>query len=645
VTVTSNPGSITKALSEYVAPFPQSNVVPFVRPDWPLKGKPAAGFAASPLESLAEGIRAPIEEIRSAALAVPASVIAEEGEWMRCARALAHEATLRPREAEQLWDILDAASRMAPNYDEADNRTRWERYQNEAQTHPDPITLATIFHLARQNGWQGWFPPLAANPTAPPGTTTGSTTGSGSSPTGTAGPTGQSGPASGTGAAFALGNPCRAIPVAALPQIPPKRLWLHGTDLVRGAVSLIVAPGGRAKSTWLIACALACASGRALLDAHVFGGPLRVLYISTEDSSSEMALRIRAAMSHHQLTDADVPGLSVIGAERWGLPLLHAIGNAPQIYQPGWAALIAELDQAKPDVLAIDPLINAMGGVSTNENSAAALMMGQLAATAATRSISVILAHHASKGRDPLSAESAMGAATFTNLARIVLGIEPLGGLGATRLGVPPWEAKSIFRVVGTKQNFSPPNATDRWFRLLTVEVQNAQPPVYPNGDRVAVVEPFHPGASAPKFPPDMIRDALLAVDAADPLLSPSKNSRNRYAAPAIAAAIAPHRGGSRSEIEGQAVIDHLLETALVKVDEVIVARPGSRSDKRKGLVLTPAGKLAIAVPQSPQSPADTPQDIAGGEPPGSPAGPGGCGGNAGTAITGDDGSPNEKEN
>jgi AAA domain len=63
----------------------------------------------------------------------------------------------------------------------------------------------------------------------------------------------------------------------------------------------------------------------------------------------------------------------------------------------GTAALTAELDHINPDVLIIDPLINLLGGVNGNDNSPAALLMGYLARVAATRRISVALAHHAFK--------------------------------------------------------------------------------------------------------------------------------------------------------------------------------------------------------------------------------------------------------
>ena len=287
----------------------------------------------------------------------------------------------------------------------------------------------------------------------------------------------------------------------------------------------------------------------------------------------------------------------------------------------------------------LDPLINLMGGVDSNDNSAAALLMGQFVTLAAKRSIAVMIAHHAAKGRDPKSAESAMGATSFVNLSRIVSNLSHWLRMMQAFLAFPPWEAKSVFRVLGTKQNFSPPNAEDRWYRISAVEIQNQQPPIYVNGDKVAVIEVFQPGASGPVFPHQLIRDALVAVDLASPPLTPASQSRTRYAAPVIARAIAHHRGGRVSDADGKAVLDHLIGVGLVHVISVKMRRTGGRSDDLNGLVLTPAGKVVIgpanqAPNNSPQSPQKSRSVINGGcrecgrgPPSGSPALLGGCGG------------------
>ena len=449
-----------------------------------------------------------------------------------------------------------------------------------------------------------------------------------------------------TVAGSVLARQRRAVHVSALPAVPEKRQWLHGTDAMRGAVTLFVAPGGRGKSTWLIALALACTSGRPLLGANIFGGPLRVLVLSAEDPTPEVARRVRAAMQHHGLTDQDVSGLHVIGANDWGLPLLRMVGNVPALDQHGWDGLNAELDDIRPDIIILDPLMSLMGGVDGNNNSAAAVLMGGFVKLAADRRMSVIVAHHAAKGRDPTSADSAMGAASFVNFSRIGLSIEQLSEKDAGRIGVLPWEAKSAFRVVGIKQNFSAPDVGDRWFRYVSVELPNQQPPIYPSGDKIAVVEVFQPGVAV-AYPHAVIRDALRVIDSANPPLSPSKRATGRYAVDAIATAIAVHRGGKASDIEAAAVLEHIRRSGLVVVQRVKIARPGSRADERDGLVVTAQGKAVMQQPDPAGTPSSTfpqyPQSSrgsnAGLQDSGSPKGPRnvprGCGGNAGTEITG----------
>jgi hypothetical protein len=352
-------------------------------------------------------------------------------------------------------------------------------------------------------------------------------------------------------------------------------------------------------------------------------------------------------MQHHQLNDSDVPGLYVIGADKWGLSLLRSVGNVPVPDEQGWSALDAELDQIKPDLLVADPMMSMMGGVDGNNNSAAAALMGKLVKLAADRHMAIAIAHHAAKGRDPTSQDSAMGAATFVNFARTVLTIDSLSEKDAPRIGVAPWEVKSIFRVLSVKQNFSAADAGDRWFRVVSIQLNNAQPPTYPSGDKVGVVVPFQPGATGPAYGTAVIAAALKELDVANPPLSPSKNAKGRYAVDALAPAIAPHLPGNKvSDTVAAAVLDHLMRSGLVSVQTVKVPRPGARADKRNGLVVTQLGKAAlqahaIGPPSStvPQPPQQSRGNNAGLQDGGSPKGPRnvprGCGGVAGEKIAG----------
>ncbi|TGN61780.1 hypothetical protein E4L95_09185 [Paracoccus liaowanqingii] len=87
-------------------------------------------------------------------------------------------------------------------------------------------------------------------------------------------------------------------------QIPPRQ-WLYGRHLIRGFVSLTVAPGGLGKSSLLVAEILAMAAGRPLLGdnpAH----PLRVWLWNGEDPSEELQRRIQATCLHFGIEAEDL---------------------------------------------------------------------------------------------------------------------------------------------------------------------------------------------------------------------------------------------------------------------------------------------------------------------------------------------------
>jgi AAA domain len=298
-------------------------------------------------------------------------------------------------------------------------------------------------------------------------------------------------------------------------------------------------------------------------------------------------------MQHHGLKDTDVAGLHVAGADRLQLTLLTANRGQPSLNPDGWNELNAEIDHIKPDILLIDPLVALVGGVSLNDNSAAALMMGNFVSIAAQRKLAIMIAHHAAKNREATSPEAAMGAASLVNLSRISLSIEPLAEADAGKVGLAPWDAPSIARIVGTKQNFSPPNANNDWIRLKSVDMLNAEPPVYPHGDSVAVVEQFIPNPMSAVFCAPIIAAALQAIGSANPPLSPFGHAAGSAVA-VIAAAMAPHRAGNASNTEAKAVIDYLIRIGEVASQPVKVPRAGRGPYVRKGLVVIAAPTVGV---------------------------------------------------
>jgi hypothetical protein len=355
---------------------------------------------------------------------------------------------------------------------------------------------------------------------------------------------------------------------------------------------MLVAPGGRGKSAWLLGMALACATGRPLLGTpvHAAAGGMRVLYVNAEDGTEEISRRVLGAIIHHGLNKQDVATLQVAGVDRLRFTLLTGERGDTKLNASGRDALRDAVIGAGADVLILDPLAN-LSAVSLNDNHAATMLMAELTRLAVELDIGIVIAHHTAKGRDVTSQEAASGAAAIVNSARISLAIEGASERDAGSLGVMPDQARRFLHVLSAKANLTPPVAGRRWLELVSVQLPNAEPPLYPVGDSVQVVVPYTPKPGASPAGAQAMAAALAAIRTAQPLLSSDRRAGDRYAAPILAAAIAPHLpGGRASEADGKAVLDTLLRQGAVRVQQMKVPRRNGRgTDDRLCLVAVEA--------------------------------------------------------
>jgi hypothetical protein len=414
-------------------------------------------FGHLPVESLSEGLEANIEEIRSAVSAISPSAISNEPGWMRFARGLAHEAAVYKDQAEQLWEILNTASRHAPGYNEEDNRTRWLRYIGEALNREHPITIATVFDLAKQHGWQGWSPPMTAIASVPT-----------------------------VWAAADLKVSFSNI---------PHRQWLYGFDLVRGETTVIASPGGVGKSSLAIGMAVSIASGKGLLGEKVRGGDdLTVLLINAEDSGTEIMRRVWAFYLAHarEIAGWNRDRLYVVGADDARVQRLSFLRttekNLSVLDQSSFEVLKAAIEELHPDVIILDPLVAFCGGGNMNDNTVMSQVMRELKRLAAKFNCAVLIVHHTRKGGDAGNAESISGAAAITNLARRAIMPVPMAENETIKNGVLPSERLSYFKLVDAKSNLAPRSADSPWYQLHSVELPNPEPPLYPHGDNVQAI-------------------------------------------------------------------------------------------------------------------------------------------------------------
>jgi len=398
----------------------------------------------------------------------------------------------------------------------------------------------------------------------------------------------------------------RASAISDIPVSPPPRRWMHGTDLMKGVCTLLVSPGGKGKTALLISIALACASGRSLMGAKVYGGKHRVLYLNTEDGLEEIGRRTRAAQRHHKLTDADLDGLRLAGVDTARLTLLASQRGNHTLNAEAVAQFRSLIGEHQPGLIILDPLAN-LSAHTLNDNAAATALMATLTTIAVEYDAAVLIAHHTGKGRDLGSQEAAMGASALVNSARAVLSIDTLSPSDAGKVGVVPSDAPRYFRLIGVKGNLSPPSSDDRWYELTSVHLNNGTPE-YPSGDNVQVVAPFTPRLAANVFPQSDMITALTAIASASPPLSMKKQARDRYAPTVLAGKLG--LSDTAAELNMKALIDSLLSRHLVSEEYIKISRGGGRGpQERLGLAITNAGRAwanlnpsAAQTPQSPQS-------------------------------------------
>ncbi len=426
---------------------PRDNVVNFP-PRPPVQGT----------SELAAGIETNVEEIRSAALAIPPQAIASEGDWMKLARALAHHARVHSSQAESLYEILDEVSARAPGYSAHENRSRWERYISEAYIRESPVTIGTLFDLAKKHNWKGWQPPTTIRMQAATAVTPQSNPAPGPAAT----PSGFGAVAQSLSAG--LGVSFRNI---------QHRQWLYGTYLLRGQVTFCAAPGGLGKTSYSAALAVELAANKSVLGNKIWINKPKVLYLNGEDDKEEMARRMWAFCLLHQISEQDIQRLSLLGSDDWRTKELAFMRNergSSMLNDNAFGRFEELLNAIKPDVVMLDPLISFCGGGNVNDNAVIGQVMGALKRLANKFRCAILILHHTNKHGEQGSAGAVSGAAALVNLARSVLSVMPMTKDDANKFGVLPSESWRYFRLITSKANLAPPASDTDWYKFESVQ-------------------------------------------------------------------------------------------------------------------------------------------------------------------------------
>ena len=294
-------------------------------------------------------------------------------------------------------------------------------------------------------------------------------------------------------------------PEASIPQWE----FLYGTHLLRKTVAGTAATGATGKSSMSIAEALAMTTGKPLLNVTV-PQPLRVLLINLEDNRDAMNKRIAAAMKHYGLKPEYVGErlfTKAKGEIRFKVAKQVGVGSV-QRDETTIRNLVRFMVERSIDVLIVDPFI-ATHGVNENDNSGIRDVIECYNSIAEEASCAVHLLHHTRKaGGTSASIKSARGASSFVDACRSVRILETMSKEDAQKLKLE--RAGSYFRSFSGKINFAPPSEEGTWYKIVSVELNNAGPLF---GDDVGVVTRWgHPGAQKIELAPAAVAKIMEAV-------------------------------------------------------------------------------------------------------------------------------------
>jgi AAA domain len=271
-------------------------------------------------------------------------------------------------------------------------------------------------------------------------------------------------------------------------QIPP-RGWLLGTVFSRRFLSSLLADGGVGKTATRIAQLISLAIGHSLTGDRVFVR-CRVLIVSLEDDKDELRRRVYAVLRHHGLRAADVKGWLFLAAPK-GLRLAEMIEGAPE---PAALATLLEnaIETKHIDVVSLDPFVKSHG-MEENSNNAIDCVCTILSKIAIEHDCAIDVPHHTKKGAAaPGDSDRGRGASAMKDAARLVYTLSQMTPDEAKQFGIEECERRSLIRIDSAKVNIAPPSREARWFRLIGVSLDNGDE-LYPAGDNVQTIEPWHP--------------------------------------------------------------------------------------------------------------------------------------------------------
>jgi bifunctional DNA primase/polymerase-like protein/AAA domain-containing protein len=261
------------------------------------------------------------------------------------------------------------------------------------------------------------------------------------------------------------------------------RPWVAKPLLLRGSVTMLIAPGGVGKSLVTLLVAIFLALGR---DVWKFknayrGTPKRSVIYNAEDSRAEMSMRLHAACIDLQVDPALVtPYIMLISGKEKKLRLVTLENRNPILHLDNVAKLVEQLQH--PDCVfgGLDPLVK-LHGVHESDNVEMSYVMEILDLVAEKSDTSLLVPHHtakppiASSGSYVGNADSGRGAGAIRDSARSAFTVSPPTDEDAQKFSMTVEDRRRLVRIDDAKMNHALLGDPPLWLEKRTVTLWNGE--------------------------------------------------------------------------------------------------------------------------------------------------------------------------
>ncbi|MDA9771207.1 AAA family ATPase [Emcibacteraceae bacterium] len=274
--------------------------------------------------------------------------------------------------------------------------------------------------------------------------------------------------------------------------------------IIRGYVSLVVAPPGVGKSTLMTNLAVSCCSDNDFLNMNLKTG-LKCQIINLEDNLGHINNQIAACSYQHNINVNELAErLFVNSTADETFHLVAANDNSTVNETNKLVELIAEIKTNKIDILIIDPIISAHGAEENNNMQMDGFMIA-IKRIASEANCAVVLVHHTGKVHTPGDQFAGRGASAFPAKARAVVTMVPMLKDDAKTYDIEDEEANNYVRILEGKNNLAIKSGKQTWFKRVSCELIAA------NGNVISLpaFQPWQPKISSIEITEDQIQDII----------------------------------------------------------------------------------------------------------------------------------------